>query len=83
MLCTRAHYRRFKSYLQTDVHNASIWYNNKKLNSLNIDQSGCMLLGTRQTLHNIPSVEIILDVEVLQMYECTYIGVDLMNNLSW
>ena len=42
-----------------------------------------MLLGTHQRLHN-SNVEIILDGEVLQMYECTsYLGVDLMNNLSW
>ncbi len=72
-----------QSYLQKDVHKAGTWYNDNKL-SLNIDKSECMLLGTRQRLHNNSNIEIILDGEVLQTYECTsYLRVDLINNVSW
>ncbi len=35
-----------QSYLQIDVHNASTWHNDKKL-SLNVEKSGCTLLGAR------------------------------------
>ena len=69
--------------LEIDVHNANTWYNDNKL-ILNIHKSGCMLFGTRQGFHNNSNIEIILDGDVLQTYECTsYLGVDLINSLSW
>ncbi len=69
MLCARVYYRRSSKLLTdrcTNVHSASTWYNDNKL-SLNIDKSGCTLLGTRQRLHNSSNIEIILDDK---FYKC-------------
>ncbi len=55
-----------QTFLQFDVCSASKWYKHNKL-SLNIEKSGCMLLGTRQMIHNNSHMDIILDGKLLQM----------------
>ncbi len=71
---------KVQNYLQFDVMLVLKWYRHLS----QYRENGCMLLETRQMIHNNSQMEIILDGKLPQMYECTaYLGVELTHTISW
>ena len=69
--------------VQQDTANIQQWFRSSKLTA-NVSKSGCMLIGTRQRLHDAPALNIVLNgrgLPGLQQYN--YLCLTIRCNIMW